>query len=90
MDVLASTKTFLRNLLPLPLVKKVQSFLFIIATHRLRGFDIHLNYPERRILEDIIIPYFVKHKEFHKILFIGCDWYTKPYKNTLKIKIIGQ
>ncbi|BAZ26788.1 hypothetical protein NIES4073_76980 [Kalymmatonema gypsitolerans NIES-4073] len=86
MGVLAFTKTFFRDLLPSPLVKKVQSFLFIIATHRLRGFDIHLNHPDRRVLEDIIIPYFVKRDEFHKILFVGCDWYTKPYKKYFKNK----
>lgn len=84
MEVLTSTKTFVKYLLPFPLVRQIQSFLFLIATHRLRGFDIHLNRPDRRVLEDIIIPHFVNLTEFKKILFIGCDWYTKPYKKYFK------
>jgi SAM-dependent methyltransferase len=86
MSMLVLTKDFVKNLLPVPLVRIVQSFLFIIATHRLKGLDIHLNLPDRRILEDIIIPYFASKDEFKNILFVGCDWYTKPYKKYFKNK----
>lgn len=80
------TKSFIKSLLPTPLVRTIQRFLFIIATHRFKGLDIHLNFPDRRILEEIIIPYFVNKDEFKNILFVGCDWYTKPYKKYFKNK----
>lgn len=82
----ALAKSFVKDLLPTFLVRKIQSFLFIIATRRLSGFDVHLKYPDRHVLENIIIPYFVKRNEFQKILFVGCDWYTKPYKKYFKNK----
>ena len=86
MSVLTLTKSFVRDLLPSALVRQVQSWLFLIDTHRIWGFDLHLNRPDRRLLEDTIIPYFVEGREFQKILFVGCDWYTKPYKKYFKNK----
>jgi hypothetical protein len=35
--------------------------------------------PDRRLMEETILPYFADKKEFNKILFVGCDWYTKNY-----------
>ncbi|MBV9385100.1 MAG: methyltransferase domain-containing protein [Chroococcidiopsidaceae cyanobacterium CP_BM_ER_R8_30] len=84
--MLASTKSFAKDVLPSAFVRQVQKFLFLIATHRLREFDLHLNFPDRHVLEDIIIPYFVKREEYNKILFVGCDWYTRAYKKYFKKK----
>jgi hypothetical protein len=58
----------------------------MLSVSRLRGFDLYHNSPDRLILEDIIIPYFNRLPEFHKILFVGCDWYTNPYKKLFKSK----
>lgn len=41
---------------------------------------------DRIILEKIIIPYFISYSEFHKVLFVGCDWYTKAYERFFKKK----
>jgi SAM-dependent methyltransferase len=79
-------KSFVKDLLPPFLVRQIQKLLFITATHRLHGFDLHLNLPDRRILESVIIPYFAKLDEFDKILFVGCDWYTKPYQKYFRKK----
>ncbi|MDF5725737.1 MAG: class I SAM-dependent methyltransferase [Rhizonema sp. PD37] len=80
MNVLTLTKSFVKDLLPPPLVRLIQNLLFIMDTYRLRGFDLHLNCPDRHLLENTIIPYFVERDEFQTILFVGCDWYTKFYK----------
>ncbi|AKG23327.1 class I SAM-dependent methyltransferase [Calothrix sp. 336/3] len=50
------------------------------------GLDLYLDSPDRTILEQEIIPYFRDLSEFHKILFVGCDWYTTSYKKLLKNK----
>jgi SAM-dependent methyltransferase len=51
-----------------------------------RTFDtFHLS-PDRLILEEEIFPYFINRIEFQKILFVGCEWYTKPYNKYFKNK----
>lgn len=65
---------------------KLSAFFYRLSVSRIRGFDLYLMYEDRVILEDNIIPYFVSSKEFHKILFVGCDWYTKPYRKIFKNK----
>jgi SAM-dependent methyltransferase len=40
----------------------------------------------RRVLEQIIFPYFTARDEFRTILFIGCDWYTEHYKDVFHAK----
>jgi SAM-dependent methyltransferase len=34
---------------------------------------------DRRVLETRILPYFAERPEYGRVLFVGCDWYTKPY-----------
>lgn len=79
MQILLQSKTFAKTVLPDNLVTKIQSLLHILSLSRLRGFDLYLNSPDRYVLEDIIIPKLAASKEIDKILFVGCDWYTKPY-----------
>ncbi len=79
-------KAAVKSILPKPLVRTIQNLRYEASIRRLRGLDFHLNFPDRFILEDIIIPYFVERREFHKILFVGCEWYTKPYKKYFKNK----
>jgi SAM-dependent methyltransferase len=83
---LTQSKGFVKLILPTALVRKIQNFLFILSVSRMRGLDLHLNYVDRYVLEDTIIPYFVAQKEFYKILFIGSDWYTKPYRKYFRKK----
>ena len=35
--------------------------------------------PDRRVLEEKIFPYFIRDINYHSILFVGCDWFTKKY-----------
>ncbi|KOP25069.1 hypothetical protein AMR41_16755 [Hapalosiphon sp. MRB220] len=79
-------KTLLKTVLPKPLVNKIQGFLDKISVSRIKGFSLRLNTPDRYVLEEMIIPYFIAHKEFHRILFVGCDWFTKPYNGYFKNK----
>lgn len=36
---------------------------------------------DRRVLENIIFPYFLQQSRFRNVLFIGCEWYTKGYNH---------
>ena len=44
------------------------------------GIDIYKRTDDRRVLEQIILPYFAKRKECVTVLFVGCDWYTRGYR----------
>jgi len=43
------------------------------------GWDVTLATDDRRVLEGVIFPYFLERPEFSKVLFVGCDWYTRRY-----------
>ncbi|MBW4634494.1 MAG: class I SAM-dependent methyltransferase [Iphinoe sp. HA4291-MV1] len=61
------------------------SFIFYqLSVGRFRGFDLYLDSPDRLVLEDVIIPYFISRSEYHKILFVGCEWYNKPYRQLFR------
>ena len=34
---------------------------------------------DRRVLEQVIFPYFIKNESYKSILFVGCAWYTERY-----------
>ncbi|MBW4602475.1 MAG: class I SAM-dependent methyltransferase [Calothrix sp. FI2-JRJ7] len=57
-----------------------------VVGHTVMGWDIPIITHDRYILEQKIIPYFVKHQEFKKVLFVGCGSYTKHYKRWFKQK----
>jgi hypothetical protein len=38
-----------------------------------------LDTEDRRVLEQIIFPYFLNDQSFRSVLFVGCDWYTQGY-----------
>src|SRR4051812_29220673 len=37
---------------------------------------------DRRVLEEVIFPYFGALPTVHSVLFVGCDWYTRHYGRT--------
>ena len=43
------------------------------------GVDMPLKSPVRAVLEQTILPYYAGREDIEKILFIGCDSYTKHY-----------
>lgn len=66
------------------LIQKLRDIRGSISIRRIRGFDVYLNTLDRFVLENTIIPYFISQPEYRRVLFVGCDWYTKPYKKLFK------
>ncbi len=46
----------------------------------LLGLPVPMNTEDRRVLEQVIFPYFLALPRTQRVLFIGCDWYTKHYE----------
>jgi SAM-dependent methyltransferase len=44
------------------------------------GVPLRLKTADRKILERTIFPYFAGNAAYRKVLFVGCDWYTKQYE----------
>lgn len=44
------------------------------------GADVYQRTDDRRILETVILPHFSDAADHQKILFVGCDWYTRGYR----------
>lgn len=50
------------------------------ATHlHLIGWRWRLNFADRLLLEDVILRHIASTAEYQRVLFIGCDWYTRRY-----------
>lgn len=43
------------------------------------GLPTRMETEDRRVLEEVIFPYYVSLPGIHSVLFVGCDWYTKHY-----------
>jgi hypothetical protein len=41
---------------------------------------------DRRLLEKIILAHLATDPEVRRVLFVGCDWYTKPYQRLFAMK----
>ena len=52
---------------------------YYIQLKLLLGIDTPLDTYDRQVLENKILPFFIDSNEADKILFVGCDWYTKHY-----------
>jgi hypothetical protein len=44
------------------------------------GVDFRMKTEDRRILEGTILPAIAQSPEYKRVLFIGCDWYTRGYQ----------
>lgn len=69
---------FLRN--PAPYFKKLLIEL---------GADFYLDKNDRRILEGKVLPWVAESAQFQRILFVGCEWYTRGYRRFFKKRNIG-
>jgi hypothetical protein len=58
----------------LPRLRSALKSLLISA-----GVDLRMKTEDRRILEDTILPAIARSDEYRRVLFIGCDWYTRGY-----------
>jgi len=43
------------------------------------GLPTKMETEDRRVLEEIVFPYYVALPDIQSVLFVGCDWYTKHY-----------
>ena len=43
------------------------------------GVDAYMHTDDRRLLERVILPHVAGRSDFARILFVGCDWYTRGY-----------
>jgi hypothetical protein len=50
----------------------------------LSGVDLYLRTDDRRILENVILPYFSRSASYVRILFVGCAWYTRGYRRLFR------
>ena len=58
--------------------------LILIMAKTGLGIPVRYSSPARTVLENIIIPYYASHANTSRLLFVGCDWYTKHYRKYFK------
>lgn len=65
----------------MPQAKRLQTLRWIAARALLGvGVPLRLSSPDREVLEREILPYFASRDDFWRVLFVGCDWYTRRYE----------
>jgi SAM-dependent methyltransferase len=74
-----SPKSLVRTLLPEPVLAGLRHARYQAQTVRLKGLDFRLELPNRRVLEDQILPALAADPTIQRVLFVGCRWYTKIY-----------
>lgn len=48
------------------------------------GIPARFHSPARAVLENVIIPYYASQGIASRVLFVGCEWYTKHYRKAFK------
>lgn len=48
------------------------------------GIDLYLDSPDRKVLEQAILPWLSRRAGVEQVLFVGCDWYTRGYRKWFK------
>ncbi|MBL9132909.1 MAG: hypothetical protein JNG86_17000 [Verrucomicrobiaceae bacterium] len=72
-------KQTLKALLPATLRCWMKDKWHYLRHLRFMGGRLRLNFPDRILLEDVILAHLAQDRRYQRILFIGCDWYTKNY-----------
>jgi SAM-dependent methyltransferase len=54
-------------------------WLCVRSVRAVFGLPTSLGTPDRLLLEQEILPWFAGRPEVRRVLFIGCDWYTRHY-----------
>lgn len=44
------------------------------------GIDLSLKSPDRKVLEQTLLPWLSRRHGVGEVLFVGCDWYTRGYR----------
>ncbi|HEY6824557.1 MAG TPA: hypothetical protein VI195_08955, partial [Steroidobacteraceae bacterium] len=64
-----------------PLVRLCTDWRFAVRALRyLLGLPVPMDTEDRRVLEQIIFPYLASLADVRRVLFVGCDWYTRHYE----------
>lgn len=79
-------KAFLKSNLPPIYTLACQFRALSKGELRYRASGAYLATDDRRMLENVIIPYFASRDDLPKILFVGCEWFTKHYEKAFKQK----
>jgi SAM-dependent methyltransferase len=69
--------TVLEMLEPSPLMAKAAGA--IRRAKRLFGIPSYMRTEDRRVLEQVIHPYFLQSDQYSNILSVGCQWFTQGY-----------
>jgi SAM-dependent methyltransferase len=69
--------TVLEILEPSPLQAKAAAA--IRRAKRLFGIPSYLRTEDRRVLEQVIHPYFLSAEQYRNVLSVGCQWFTQGY-----------
>lgn len=80
-EVLVGNSEGPRHRNPLARILTDPSFALRAARFAL-GLPTKMDTEDRRVLEEVIFPYYRSLPEIKAVLFIGCDWYTKHYGST--------
>ena len=76
--------TVLEMLEPSPLQAKAAGALRRVK--RLFGIPSYLHTEDRRVLEQVIFPYFLASDAYRNVLNVGCHWFTQGYNRPFEAK----
>jgi hypothetical protein len=79
MSATSAAKMLARTLLPSSVAQTLRHVRYQAQTLRLKGLDFRLELPNRRVIEDHILPTLAADPQVNRVLFVGCRWYTKIY-----------
>jgi hypothetical protein len=66
-----------------PFVRLLTDPSFAVRAARFAlGLPTRMDTEDRRVLEEVIFPYYMNLPGIRSVLFVGCDWYTKHYGST--------
>jgi SAM-dependent methyltransferase len=74
--------TVLEMLEPNPLKAKAAGA--VRRLKRLFGIPSYMRTEDRRVLEQVIFPYFLASTECRNVLFVGCHWFTQGYNRSFE------
>lgn len=63
--------------------KKALEFVYystLRAVRGLAGLHTALKTPDRLVLDGVILPALAADREYRRVIFVGCDWYTQHYE----------
>ncbi|HRB11493.1 MAG TPA: methyltransferase domain-containing protein [Vicinamibacteria bacterium] len=64
-------------------LKKAIEFAYYSTLRAMRGlFGLHtaLKTPDRLVLDGVLLPALAADPEYRRVIFVGCDWYTRHYE----------